>query len=199
MIVFLQGVLAEKDPTRVVIDCGGVGHEVFIPLSTYDRLPRKGETCRILTHDHVRDDAHRLFGFMTEAERAMFEMLMDVSGIGPKLALSALSGLSVRDLKAAVVAGDVKRLSSISGVGKKLAERIALELRHRLSESDALEAMAGVEPGAPEDARLRDAVMALVSLGYKQAEARTMVRDAAGGARAGEMTVEDIIRKALSR
>ena len=103
-----------------------------------------------LIHDHLREDAHQLYGFVTEAERALFEMLLGISGIGPKTALSALSGLSVRDLKAAVVEGDIKRLSSISGIGKKTAERMVVELRHKLGEGEALEAVAGApETGAP--------------------------------------------------
>lgn len=98
MIAHLRGTLTEKHPTRVVVDVGGVGHEVFIPLSSYDRLPQEDTEVRLLTHDHWREDCHQLFGFMTEAERQMFRMLTDVSGIGPKLAMSALSGLTVREL-----------------------------------------------------------------------------------------------------
>ena len=133
MITFLEGTLVEKQPTRIVLAVHGVGYEVFIPLSSYDRLPEENAPCRILTHDHLREDAHLLYGFVTEAERGLFGMLLGISGIGPKTALSALSGLSVRDLKTAVVEGDVKRLSSISGIGKKTAERIVVELRHSLS------------------------------------------------------------------
>ena len=199
MITFLRGVLTEKQPTRVVLDVGGVGYEVFIPLSSYDRLPPGGETVRIFTVDHVREDAHLLYGFMTEAERAMFGLLTAVSGIGPKLALSALSGLSVRDLKAAVVEGNVKRISTIPGVGPKMAERIVVELRHKFSAAESLEAVAGAA-GADEivNAGLRDAMMALVALGYKQEDARKMVL------RVNERhpdvkDVESLIRIALSR
>jgi Holliday junction DNA helicase RuvA len=199
LITFLQGVLVEKEPTRAVLDVGGVGYEVLIPLSTYDRLPSKGQPCRLLTHDHVREDAHVLFGFAADAERRMFELLMSVNGIGPKLALSALSGLSVRELKVAVAEGDVKRLTSISGVGKKTAERMVVELRHRISDAEALEALAGGEARSPEDLRLRDAALALIALGYKQSEARQMIRDAVGDEPAAGLTVEDLIRKALAR
>lgn len=174
MITFLRGVLVEKQPTGIVLDVGGVGYEVAIPLSSYDRLPSTGQEVRILTVDHVREDAHLLYGFMTEAERALYIQLISITGIGPKLALSALSGLSVRDLKAAVVEGDLKRICTISGVGKKMAERIVVELRHKLSAAESLEAVAGGDAAAERGA-LRDAMLALVALGYKQEDARKMV------------------------
>lgn len=196
MITFLAGRLVEKDPTRVVLDVQGVGYEVFIPLSSYDRLPAPGEAARLLTYDHVREDLHALYGFATDEERRLFLLLMGVSGIGPRLALTALSGLSVRDLKAAVAQGDVKRLSSVSGIGKKTAERMVVELRDKLTAGEALEAVAGAAAGEP-DARLRDAILALVSLGYKQAEAQKRVRDVLSGV-GPQTTVEDIVRRALA-
>ena len=197
MITFVEGILEEKQPTRAVINAGGVGYELHIPLSSYDRLPREGERCRLLAHEHVREDAHLLFGFASAAERALFELLIGISGIGPKTALSALSGLSPRELKAAVVEGDVKRLSSISGIGKKTAERMIVELRHKLSAGEALEAVSGAEAATPADHRRRDAVLALVSLGYKQVEAVAMV-NAIAPAELAKLTVEDVVRRALS-
>lgn len=196
MITFLRGTLVEKQPTRAVLDVGGVGYEVMIPLSSYDRLPLTGESCYILTVDHVREDAHLLFGFMSDDEREMFGTLTGVSGIGPKLALSALSGLTVRDIKAAVVEGDIKRISSISGVGKKMAERIIVELRHRISAGDALEAVAGGS-GETND-ELRDAMLALVALGYKADDAQKMVTKVIG-VHPDASTVETIIKFALSK
>ena len=196
MITFLRGTLVEKQPTRAVLDVGGVGYEVMIPLSSYDRLPLTGESCYILTVDHVREDAHLLFGFMSDDEREMFGTLTGVSGIGPKLALSALSGLTVRDIKAAVVEGDIKRISSISGVGKKMAERIIVELRHRISAGDALEAVAG-RSGETND-ELRDAMLALVALGYKADDAQKMVTKVIG-VHPEANTVETIIKFALSK
>lgn len=190
--------MVEKQPTRAVLDVGGVGYEVLIPLSSFDRLPKTGEACRILTVDHVREDSHQLFGFMTETEREMFGLLMGITGIGPKLALSALSGLSVRDLKAAVVEGDIKRISSISGVGKKMAERIVVELRHKLSAGEALEAIAGVDDEGESKTELRDAMLALVALGYKQDDARKMVTKVTG-AYPDATDVETIIKHALSK
>ena len=117
MIAFVEGEIVEKHPTRVIVGVAGIGYEVFIPLSSYDRLPAKGAACRLLTHDYIREDSHQLFGFMSEAEREMFVLLLGTTGIGPKLALSALSSLSVRDIKVAVVERDVKRCIRDAGPG----------------------------------------------------------------------------------
>ena len=198
MITFLTGSLVEKQPTRIVIDVGGIGYEVLIPLSSYDRLPHKGEQCRILTVDYVREDVHQLFGFMAETERGMFMRLMGTSGIGPKLALSALSGLTVRELTAAIVEGDVKRLSSIQGVGRKMAERMVVELKDRIAPGEALEAIAGETADAASGTLARDAALALTALGYKPEAAQTMVRKALKGS-TKDLSVEDIIKKALAK
>jgi len=198
MIAFVQGILEDKQPTRIVVNANGVGYEVFIPLSSYDQLPAVGTDCRILTYDHIREDIHQLFGFMSEDERSTFVMLMGINGIGPRLALSALSGLSVREIKLALIEGDIKRLSSISGVGKKMAERMVVELKDKIGTDEALEAIAGKADESPEAMSMRDAVLALISLGYKQDEARKMVRKAMdSGAEVGD--VEGIIRKSLAR
>jgi holliday junction DNA helicase RuvA len=197
MITFLEGVLVEKDPTRVVLNVGGVGYEIFIPLSSYDHLPSAGQPCRLLTYDHVREDIHALYGFLTGEERRMYLLLLGISGIGPKLAMTALSGLSVRDLTAAVAQGDVKRLSSISGIGKKTAERIVVELKDKLGAGEAMEAIIGTAPDSPESARTRDAILALISLGYKQIDAQQLVRTAVAKLKPGA-TVEDVVRKALA-
>ena len=198
MITFLEGLVVDKDPTRVVLNVGGVGYEVFIPLSSYDRLPAPGDACKILTYDHVREDIHALYGFLTADERRMFLMLLNISGIGPKLALTALSGLSIKDLKAAIAQADVKRLSSISGIGKKTAERIVVELRDKLGAGEAMEAITAQEEMTPENARTRDAILALISLGHKQADAQQLVRTAVAGAKP-DVTVEEIVRRALAR
>ena len=199
MITYVKGILVEKQPTRVVVDVGGIGYEVLIPLSSYDRLPATGAEVCLLTVDHVREDAHILYGFYSEGERQLFGMLTAVSGIGPKLGLSALSGMTVRELKAAVVEGNVKRISSVPGIGGKTAERIVVELRHKLSAGEALEAVAGGEDGDdPLNAGLRDALLALVALGYKQEDARKMVL--AASKKHPEITdVEKLIKIALSR
>ena len=197
MIVFLDGVLEEKEPTRAVVNVGGVGYEAAIPLSSYDRLPAAGQRVRLLTVPVVREDAHLLFGFMTAAEREAFLQLTSVNGIGPKLGLAVLSGLSVRDLRAAIAAGDVKRLSGISGIGKKTAERLVLEMRDKLGKGDLMESIAGGDVPGPKQAKLRDALLALVSLGHKQADAQRMVRDIAPEI-TPDSTLEDILRKVLS-
>ncbi len=197
MIVFLDGVLEEKGPTRVVVNVNGVGYEAAIPLSSYDRLPAAGARVKLLTVPVVREDAHLLFGFMTEDERTMFGLLTSINGIGPRLGLAVLSGLAVRDLKAAVANGDVKRLSGISGIGRKTAERIVLEMRDKLGKGDLMEAVTGGKAPGPNEAKLRDTLMALISLGHKQAEAQHMVRDIAGSV-TPDMPLEEILRKVLS-
>ncbi len=196
MIMYLKGRLVEKQPTHVVVDVGGIGYGALISLLTYDKLPSVGEECSILTHYYVREDRHDLFGFASDAEKKMFLMLMGISGVGPKLALSALSGMSIRELKSAILDGDIKRLTSISGLGKKTAERIVLEMKHRLDEGDVLEA-AGMGEAGKADQRIADAVMALISLGYKQNEASKMVRKVIDN-ETGSLEVEEVIRKALS-
>ncbi len=198
MIVFLQGVLEEKQPTHAVVNVGGVGYEVIIPLSSYDRLPKAGEPCRILTYDCVREDSHQLFGFMTEGERKLFILLMTVTGIGPKIALSALSGMTVRELKAAIAQRDVKRLSSISGIGRKTAERMIVDLRDKLEPAEAMEAVGGGAEPSESDVKLRDAILALISLGYKRAEAQDMASRVAARMDSGKLNVEDIVRHALA-
>ena len=197
MITFLEGKLDEKQLGRVVMDIGGVGYEVSIPLSSYDRLPPEGELCRILTYHHITDADQRLFGFCTEDEREMFSRLLTISGIGPKLAISVLSGLPVRELKSALINGDIKRISSISGIGKKTAERIVVELRDKFSQGEQLDAFAADE-GLPGDHRLRDAALALGALGHKPDDAAKMVKGVAKQLKP-ETTVEDLIRMALTK
>src|SRR5947209_19321727 len=151
MITFLQGNLVSALPTQAIVDVAGVGYEVLIPLSSYDKLPTAGQPVRILTHLHVREDAHILYGFMTPAERDLFRLLVNnVTGIGPKLALAVLSGMSVSNFKAAVVNADVTALSKISGLGKKTAERIVLELKDKLGVAAAWEAATAAHAPTPE-------------------------------------------------
>ena len=183
---------------RVVLDAGGIGYELFIPLSSYDRLPAVNSTCRLLTYDHVREDQHTLYGFQTEAERNMFILLLGVTGIGPKIALGALSGMSLGELAAAIGAGDIQRLGSVSGIGRKKAERIVVELRDKMDACVAVGAagQGGSMPG--ENITARDAMLALVSLGYKQNEARAMVMKVMEhGGKTG--SVEEIVRSALAQ
>ena len=197
MIAHLRGKLMEALPTRVTVDVGGVGYEALIPVSSYERLPPPGGEVLLLTHLAVREDAHVLYGFMTARERDLFRMLIQhVSGVGPKLALNVLSGMSPEAFRAAVASGDVKALSRINGVGKKTAERIVVELRDKMGGAEAMPVEAGRAISGPKDQKLNDAVSALLALGFKQAEALSMIKRAwnALGAEAG---VEELVRTAL--
>ena len=170
MIAYVRGTLAEKEPTRVVVEAAGVGYEFVVPLSTYDRLPRAGEEVKILAYHAVREDDETLFGFATDDERALFGKLTSVSGVGPKIAIAILSGSSIGELSQAIVGGDAKRIAAIKGVGKKTAEKICVELR------DKVDAFAG-RGGVPVSPVLRDAVAALRALGFNEETSAKMVAD----------------------
>jgi Holliday junction DNA helicase RuvA len=198
MIAFLDGTLAQSYPTHVIVEVAGVGYEVLIPLSSYDRLPKAGQRIRLLTHLQVREDAHVLYGFITEPERDLFRLLLNnVSGVGPKLALAVLSGMSVANFKAAVVAGDIAAISKMKGLGKKTAERVVLELRDKVGVAAAWEAASASHAPSPADAAVNDAVLALISLGYKQVEAHKAVRQVRDAHPAGELAVDELVRRAL--
>ena len=199
MITFLQGTVVEVLPTQVVIDVGGIGYEVLIPLSSYDKLPAPGRDVRILTHLTVREDAHILYGFMSTAERELFRLLVNtVSGVGPKSALNILSGMNPVTFRGAVVNADVKALSQISGVGKKTAERIVVELKDKFGASAGWEASSQARSLSPEDQKVNDAVLGLMALGFKQVEAHDTVRAVIAklGPGAG---LEDIVRASLKK
>lgn len=165
MIAWLRGRVLEKHPNRVIVDVAGVGYDVAVPLSTFYGLGDPGAEVVLRIHTHVREDQLALYGFSTALELAVFERLIGVSGIGPKLALAVLSGIEPRDFVVAIQRGDFERLTSIPGVGKKTAERISVELRDRLPK--ALEAAAGAAPPpTPGDALRDDLVSALANLGY---------------------------------
>jgi holliday junction DNA helicase RuvA len=199
MITFLHGTLVEALPTRVSVDVHGVGYELLIPLSSYDRLPKPGGDVKILTHLAVREDAHVLYGFMTASERDLFRLLIDtVSGIGPKIALNVLSGMNAVAFRGAVARGDVKALSQISGVGRKTAERIVVELKDKIGAAGAWEASSAERALPAEEQRVADAVLALVALGFKQAEAYEAVRGAAA-VLGPQATVEDLVRACLKK
>jgi len=198
VIAFLNGNLARALPTQAIVDVGGVGYEVFIPLSSYDKLPPAGQPVRLLTHLHVREDAHVLYGFMTAAERDLFRLLVNnVSGIGPKLALAVLSGMSVNNFKVAVVNSDVVALSKISGLGKKTAERIVLELKDKVGVTAAWEAASAAHAPTPEQERANEAVLALIALGYKQVEAHRIIRELQEKER--DKSAEELVKLALKQ
>jgi Holliday junction DNA helicase RuvA len=193
MIARLRGKVIEAYPNRLVVDVHGVGYEVLVPLSTFDRLHAvEGLEVDLRTHLHIRETAHTLYGFATEEERDVFLMLIErVSGIGPAIAMAVLSGLPVERFKSCVVAGNVAELSRIKGLGKKTAERIVLELKDKVGVTDTWQdaAAGAVSPSAA------DAELALIALGYKQVDARKAVRkvleEDAGAA------VEALVRGAL--
>ncbi len=193
MIASLRGVLVEKHPNQAVVETGGVGYDVTIPVSTFSHLPDAGTEVRLRIHTHVREDALSLYGFLTQDEKGLFEKLISVSGIGPKLAVTILSGLAATDLIHAIRRGEVDRLVRIPGIGKKTAERLVLELR------DKLPAVTGEEPPAPAAAALspvdQDVLSALLNLGCARPQAEAAVRKAkAAGAPAD---FEPLFRRAL--
>lgn len=172
MIAHLRGKLMQKDPSRVIVDVNGVGYEVVVPLTTLTALPDAGADVSIDIHTHVREDIIALYGFSTRRERAIFEKLMTISGIGPKLAITILSGGSVEQLITAIKRGDLARLTAIPGVGKKTAERIILELKDKLQEFDEAPQKSSVEV---------DVMSALENLGYNRALAESAMRRAVDG------------------
>ena len=195
MIALLTGRLAFKAPTHLVLDVHGVGYEVHIPLSTYYGLPNLNETTSLTIHTHVREDAIQLFGFLTQLEKDAFLLLTTISGIGPKSALGILSALPVADLVAAVQGGDVDKLESVPGIGKKTAGRIVLELKEKVGK---LSGTAPIQsPAGPEtDAAFDDALSALTNLGYRTPDAKEALKQVRK-AKPGTASLQELIREAL--
>jgi Holliday junction DNA helicase RuvA len=185
MIGKIHGKLVEKNPPQVVVMSHGVGYEIDVPMSTFYHLPRTGEDVELLTHMVVREDAHLLYGFLTAAERGAFRQLLKISGVGPKVALSVLSGLSVEDLSIAVAAQDAARLTKVPGIGKKTAERLVLELRDRLPAAVSV-ARSNAGPAGG------DVLNALLGLGYNEREAQAAVKQLPE-----DLQLADAIRHAL--
>ena len=196
MIAFLHGKLADATPTHVVVDCGGVGYSVLIPLSSYDKLPPNGGDVKLLTYHHVvaHEGTQLLFGFATPEEREMFLLLISISGIGPKLAINILSSTSISTLRGAITSGDTKTLSALRGIGKKTAERLVVELKDKLGAATPFETKGRV--ATPEEQKLTDAILALVSLGYKQMDAHKAVL-AAAETLGPKANVEELVRQTL--
>jgi holliday junction DNA helicase RuvA len=194
VIAHISGTLAQKIPGEAVVDVGGVGYQVFIPLNVFYRLPEIGASVSLQIYTHVREDALQLFGFHDLAEKQIFLLLIGVSGIGPKLAVNILSGIAAEELSRALKEGDQLRLVAIPGVGRKLAERMIVELKDKF---------ATFAPTEPESARsdggsqlLLDAVSALVNLGYKRPEAEKVVREVL---KRGERSLENILKETFRR
>lgn len=188
MIGRITGILLEKNPPQVVVDVNGVGYEIDVPMSTFYNLPKIHEKVVLFTHLVVREDAQLLYGFGTEAERATFRQLLKVSGVGPKVGLAVLSGMSVNDLAEAVATQESGRLTKVPGIGKKTAERLLLELKDRLKVDVRISV--GGEPQPPSSGA--DILNALISLGYNEKEALYAIRQLSS-----DVTVSDGIRQAL--
>lgn len=189
MIGFLSGKIIAIKPTQVLLDVSGVGYQIFISISTFEKIS-ESSTISLFIHTHVREDAITLFGFYSEQEKEMFEMLISISGIGPKVALSILSGISVDELSDAILKGDVGRLISIPGVGKKTAERIVLELKSKVSDFD-------ISFTKSIDYSIRQqAISALITLGYNQKNSEKIVRDLLTSN--PSLSLEEIIKKSLA-
>ena len=191
MIAHLKGTLLKKMPASALLDVNGVGYQVFIPLTTYYELPNPGEPLSFFIHTHVREDALKLFGFLSEDDKNIFETLIGVNKVGPKLALTILSGLSAQGLAQAVADQDVTRLNAIPGVGSKTAERLVLELKDKLA---PLEASSG---GAPigSNGVMGDALSALVNLGYKRPAAEQALKTVWKN---GPVSLENLIKDSLN-
>ncbi len=194
MIASLRGTILEKHPNQVTVEAGGVGYDVAIPVSTYTALPEAGHEVRLRIHTHVREDALALYGFLTADEKMMFERLISVSGIGPKLAITVLSGVAAAELIAAIRGGETARLVRIPGIGKKTAERMVLELREKLPPIDGAAAISTA--GAPAMSVLdQDVISALTNLGCTPATAEAAVRKAKSDG--GASSFEALFRRAL--
>lgn len=196
MIAFLRGVLLEKHPNQAIVDAGGVGYDLTIPVSTFSALPEAGHEVRLRVHTHVREDAIALFGFHTSDEKGLFEKLISVSGIGPKLAVTVLSGLSAGDLVNAIRGGDVQTLVRVPGIGKKTAERIVLELKDKLQSGapSAAAVLGGTKSQRSADEE--DVISALMNIGAGRPAAEAAVTKAKQQAPPG-VAFEDLFRLAL--
>jgi holliday junction DNA helicase RuvA len=196
MIAFLTGRLAFKAPTHLTLDVQGVGYEVHIPLSTYYALPNLDEITALNIHTHLREDAIQLFGFLSQSEKESFLLLTTVSGVGPKLALSVLSSLPVTELVRAIQTGDVEKLATVPGIGKKSAGRIVLELKDKVGkiQTPSVQASASEAPGL--DGFFEDALSALVNLGYRPQDAKEALRRVTKNLE-GPIVLKSLIREGL--
>ncbi len=196
MISTLHGILFEKTPGSVIIECGGVGYEAAIPLGTYNELPSVGSECRIFVRHVVREDDEQLYGFADKAEREVFDMLVEINGVGPRLAICVLGGMSVADFKRCVAEGNAKRLGTVKGIGKKTAERIVVELRGKINPLEAM-SLRGADGKKADNAALHDTILALGQLGFPQDAAAKMVQ-AALDAGADSTRPDELLRAALA-
>ena len=193
MIALLRGTLAYKSSDHVIIDVGGVGYRLFIPLSTFYSLPETGDVS-LFTHTHVREDALLLYGFLSMEEKELFGILISISGVGPKLAVNILSHIPAKDLKRAIASGDIKRLSSLPGIGKKTAERLVLELKDKVGPIHDLPEADEVQSNTSGGDISNDVISALINLGYKENQARKVLESME---LAPDLTMEEALKGAL--
>ncbi len=196
MIAYLEGKLVEKSPTLLILEVNGVGYSVNIPVSTFSNLGETGDVVKILTYQHVREDELKLYGFSTKPEKELFELLISVNGVGPRLALSILSCVSVNQFQKSVVQEDLDVLTTIAGVGKKKAQRLIVELKEKLSKVDLGERKELKDKEAAVAPAHEEAVMALVSLGYTKPDARKALERVTKEEKEA-LPVEELIKRAL--
>ena len=199
MIAYLNGELAKKGTETVIVDVNGVGYRVHIPTSTYERLPEKGEAVTLHMYHYLREDKERLYGFASTAERTVFETMLNVSRVGPSLALSTLSAMTPTELRDHVMDGDTSRLTDISGVGKKTASRLVVELQDRLADLDVFEGSAPLSGGSSARAEARqDALKALVEMDMSRADAERAIRRVLRSD-AGIQSADELVRRVFAQ
>ncbi len=192
MISHIKGILKFKSQEYIIVEVSGIGYQIYIPLSTFFNLSDTEEEIKIHTHLHMREDSLKLFGFLTPDEKEVFELLINVSGVGPKIALAILSDISAADLKDAIIQENISKLTGISGIGKKTAQRLVLELREKIGVVSTEKAA-----GILDDQLLSDATSALISLGYNPRDAKKNVNKAIESLK-GNYTLEEVVKKALT-
>jgi Holliday junction DNA helicase RuvA len=197
MYHYLTGKIAEKTPTAVILDVNGIGYEVRVSLSTFSSLPNLGEVVKLFTHFVVREDAQLLYGFATEEEREAFKLVISISGIGPKLAITLLSGVTLQELKRAIQEKNTPVLTAISGIGQKTAERVIIELKDKIGKADVSAGQELIHDASVSDQMVEDSVLALVSLGYTKQKAKDAIQKTLKAMLGKKPSVEEIIRAAL--
>ncbi|MFH1801095.1 MAG: Holliday junction branch migration protein RuvA [Candidatus Omnitrophota bacterium] len=197
MYHYLNGKITEKTPTAAILDVNGIGYEVRVSLSTFSDLPGLGETVKLFTHFVVREDAQLLYGFATEEEREAFRLLISISGIGPKLAITLLSGVTLPELKRAIQEKNIPVLTAISGIGQKTAERVIIELKDKIGRPEVSAGKEIVHDAGISDQMVEDSVSALVSLGYTKQKAKEAIQKTLKAMLGKKPSVEEIIRAAL--
>ena len=197
MIAYIQGIVSEKNPTRAVIDVNGIGYELLVPISSYERIGAVGETTKLLTYLHVREDILQLFGFSTQDEREMFLLLISISGIGPKSALGIISSIATKDLKHAIAREDLNLLTAVPGIGKKTAQRIVVELKDKVAKMGAISEAGSRMMPSGSSAIADEAMMALISLGYHKSIAEKAIVKALQDNTDKTLSLQDLIKTAL--